>query len=63
VKLTGTLVKPQWAFVIGPTNFLRALAPGSDATTKADPPREKNELTEPPTPRKEQLPPPPPPKS
>ncbi|MBM3854712.1 MAG: hypothetical protein FJ399_16425, partial [Verrucomicrobia bacterium] len=26
VKLTGTLDKPQWAFVMGPTNFLRALA-------------------------------------
>ncbi|MDO8541212.1 MAG: AsmA-like C-terminal region-containing protein [Opitutaceae bacterium] len=27
VKLTGTLQKPQWAFVLGPTNFLRSLAP------------------------------------
>jgi hypothetical protein len=28
VKLTGSLEKPQWAFVIGPTNFIRSLAPG-----------------------------------
>lgn len=37
VKLTGSLTKPQWAFVIGPTNFLRSLAPGSDANTKVEP--------------------------
>jgi len=31
VKLTGPLDKPQWAFVIGPTNFIRSiLAPGKD---------------------------------
>jgi hypothetical protein len=29
VKLTGSLQKPEWAFVIGPTNFLRSLAPGT----------------------------------
>lgn len=28
VKLTGTLDHPEWAFVVGPTNFLRSLAPG-----------------------------------
>ncbi len=27
VNLTGTLQKPEWAFVIGPTSFLRALNP------------------------------------
>lgn len=37
VKLTGSLTKPQWAFVIGPTNFLRSLAPGSDAGSKVEP--------------------------
>ncbi|MBX3751115.1 MAG: hypothetical protein KF897_13595 [Opitutaceae bacterium] len=32
VKLTGPLDKPQWAFVIGPTNFIRSiLAPGKAA--------------------------------
>ena len=31
VKLTGTLDKPQWAFVMGPTNFLRALAEPASA--------------------------------
>lgn len=34
VKLTGSLEKPQWAFVIGPTNFLRSLVPGSESTGK-----------------------------
>ena len=34
VKLTGTLEKPEWAFVIGPTNFLRALAPEAGAVGK-----------------------------
>lgn len=29
VKLTGNLSKPKWAFVIGPTNFLRNLFPNS----------------------------------
>lgn len=31
VKLTGTLAKPDWAFVIGPTNLLRSLASGPEA--------------------------------
>ena len=31
VKLTGSLAKPQWAFVMGPTNFLRSLAGGAEA--------------------------------
>jgi hypothetical protein len=25
VKLTGQLNKPEWTFVIGPTNFLRSI--------------------------------------
>ncbi len=29
VKLTGSLEKPEWSLVLGPTNFLRSLAPGS----------------------------------
>ena len=33
VKLTGTLDKPEWAFVVGPTNFLRSLAPGEATPT------------------------------
>ena len=33
VKLTGTLVKPEWSFVIGPTNFLRSLS-GGDSDSK-----------------------------
>jgi hypothetical protein len=37
VKLTGTLAKPQWAFVIGPTNFLRAITPGGDGNSKGEP--------------------------
>lgn len=31
VKLSGTLEKPEWAFVIGPTNLLRNLATGPAA--------------------------------
>src|SRR5581483_2158385 len=27
VKLSGTLSKPEWAFVIGPTNLMRSLGP------------------------------------
>jgi hypothetical protein len=40
VKLTGTLDRPEWAFVVGPTNFLRSLAPGETAPdpAKAAPP-------------------------
>lgn len=40
VKLTGSLAKPQWAFVIGPTNFLRSLAPGADSVSKGELPPE-----------------------
>jgi hypothetical protein len=36
VKLTGSLDNPQWAFVIGPTNFLRALSPGNAPDAKDD---------------------------
>jgi hypothetical protein len=28
VVLTGSLEKPQWAFAMGPTSFLRSLVPG-----------------------------------
>ncbi len=31
VKLSGTLEKPQWAFVMGPANLLRSLAEGAAA--------------------------------
>ncbi len=34
VKLVGTLGKPQWSFVIGPTNLLRSLAPGAESGSK-----------------------------
>jgi len=34
VKLVGTLSKPEWSFVMGPTNLLRSLAPGADAAPK-----------------------------
>lgn len=35
VKLTGTLEKPEWSFVMGPTNLLRSLATGgAEATEK-----------------------------
>jgi hypothetical protein len=38
VKLTGQLDKPAWAFVNGPTNFLRNLTrPGRPATPPAPP--------------------------
>jgi hypothetical protein len=36
VKLTGSLTKPQWAFVMGPTNFLRSLAPGAESIPKGE---------------------------
>lgn len=35
VKLTGTLEKPEWAFVIGPTNLLRSLAPNEPTPVAA----------------------------
>jgi hypothetical protein len=35
VKLTGTLEKPDWAFVIGPTNFFRSLTPSAAETAPA----------------------------
>ncbi len=37
VKLTGSLENPDWAFVIGPTNFLRSLAPSQPGTSPASP--------------------------
>jgi hypothetical protein len=36
VKLTGSLIKPEWVFVRGPTNFLRSLTPSGDAGNKTD---------------------------
>lgn len=37
VKLTGSLTKPNWAFVMGPTNLLRSLSPTPEsASTKAE---------------------------
>ncbi len=38
VKLTGSFAKPEWNFVMGPTNFLRALAGPDEATAKIDKP-------------------------
>jgi hypothetical protein len=35
VKLTGSLAQPHWAFVMGPTNFLRNLADAPDAAAKS----------------------------
>jgi hypothetical protein len=34
VKLVGTLSKPEWSFVMGPTNLLRSLSPGSEPGAK-----------------------------
>jgi len=34
VRLTGSLEKPEWAFVRGPTNFFRGLTEGSDPANK-----------------------------
>src|SRR5205823_7117456 len=36
VKLNGSLSKPLWAFVIGPTNFLRSLGPGENEPGKPE---------------------------
>ncbi|MBI4622836.1 MAG: hypothetical protein HY736_06370 [Verrucomicrobia bacterium] len=49
VKLTGTLEKPEWTFVIGPTNFLRSLATGSaESTEKSDAPAQPKADSPPP---------------
>ncbi|HVS54484.1 MAG TPA: AsmA-like C-terminal region-containing protein [Opitutaceae bacterium] len=37
VKLSGSLEKPQWAFVIGPTNLIHSLAPGEIEPAKSEP--------------------------
>ena len=37
VKLTGTLDDPKWGLVLGPTNLLRALAPGEAAPAAEKP--------------------------
>ena len=50
VKLTGTLDKPQWAFVVGPTNFLRSLAPGETAPDPTKPAPPAGPATPPPAP-------------
>lgn len=79
VKLKGTLQKPEWSFVIGPTNFLRSLAaeprdderakpaePGTPATPAAQPPPPAATEPPPPTvtfPPPGSIPPPPPPNS
>jgi hypothetical protein len=34
VKLTGSPTKPNWSFVIGPTNFLRSLSTGNESGSK-----------------------------
>ena len=53
VKLTGTLTKPEWAFVIGPTNFLRSLNPDPSASpsTLAPPPASPSGSPEPASPQ------------
>jgi hypothetical protein len=38
VKLGGTLEKPDWAFVMGPSNFLRALAGSGASPADSTPP-------------------------
>ncbi|MEO5960646.1 MAG: AsmA-like C-terminal region-containing protein, partial [Opitutaceae bacterium] len=48
VKLTGNIQKPEWAFVIGPTNFLRSLAPENEPTKPAATPRDGTPAPSPP---------------
>jgi hypothetical protein len=55
VKLTGTVDKPQWVFVRGPTNFLRSLAEGdpaakTSAATASSKPREETAASSAPAP-------------
>ncbi|MEO6001631.1 MAG: AsmA-like C-terminal region-containing protein [Opitutus sp.] len=38
VKLTGALTQPSWAFVIGPTNFIRSLTQSPKTEPEATPP-------------------------
>jgi hypothetical protein len=38
VKLTGSLTKPEWSFVIGPTNFLRTLSAPADPAARPEQP-------------------------
>jgi hypothetical protein len=38
VKLTGSLQKPEWAFVLGPTSILRALSPDERDPERDGPP-------------------------
>lgn len=38
VKLTGSLEKPRWEFVMGPTNLLRALGGGNEDKAATPPP-------------------------
>lgn len=37
VALTGSLEKPRWALVLGPTNLLRSLAPGGNSPAGVSP--------------------------
>ncbi len=46
VKLTGSLEKPEWVFVMGPTNFLRSLADGGDPAVKPAPASEPKAVIE-----------------
>ena len=57
VKLTGTIAKPQWAFVMGPANILRALAPGGDSSPKPESPASQSDSNPPRTSEREQSPP------
>lgn len=41
VKLTGSLEKPDWAFVIGPTNLIRSLAADAEPTSSEQKPAEE----------------------
>jgi hypothetical protein len=38
VKLTGPLDAPEWSFVVGPTNFLRALSQPAPSPGPREPP-------------------------
>ena len=65
VKLAGPFAKPQWTFVNGPTNFLRALAGPADDTDKTEKPAAEGGAVRPPEPANGAPPPPvaPPPRN
>ena len=48
VKLSGTIEKPEWAFVRGPTNLLRNLAPGTEPKAEGANPGPLPETSAPP---------------